>query len=104
MTILSINKGRDTIELGKKEGGVYPVLGSSLEDSSLAMVIDPSGCHKSVINLDFESDWADCFGLSSRVEVDGCVIGTTEMKAKNLDILRVALSKVKFIAADPGDI
>lgn len=104
MTILQINKNKDTIELGPKVDGEYPVLGSSLAQGDLSLVIDPEGCASDVVNLDTHSDWADCFGLSCLVEVDGCVIGTSSMKAKNLDLLQIALKKVKFIACDPDEI
>lgn len=104
MHTLKINKGRETLELGPRTDGVYPVLSSSLNREGLSLVISPSQCAAGVENLDQSSDWADCFGLSCRVSVDGCEIGTGEMRAKNLDLLQVALNKVAFVARDAEDI
>lgn len=78
MHTLKINKGRDTITLGVKVDGVYPVIGASLlTEGRHALLIGSAGCANGVENMDHSSDWSDCFGLSSRMEVDGFVIAPT---------------------------
>lgn len=104
MYTLKLNKGKHEIRLGPKVDGEYPVLSSTLETEGKALVIDPDSCKEDVINCDESSDWAQCFGLSSCVEVDGCVIGTLGMQARNIDLLQYALNKVKFLAVDSDEI
>lgn len=57
-------------------------------------------CGSGVENLDTQSDAYDAFGISTRVRVDGVILGVSEMRAFDIDELRAALKKAKFCSWD----
>ncbi|KWU19084.1 hypothetical protein [Burkholderia cenocepacia] len=54
----------------------------------------PSG--PGIENLDTTSDAYDVFGISTRIRTADATLGTSEMRAYDIDSLRLILKKVKF--------
>lgn len=53
-----------------------------------------------VENLDTTSEAYDVFGISTRVRIDGAILGVSEMRAFDVDVLRAVLKKTKFCSWD----
>lgn len=54
--------------------------------------------------LDTQSDAWQVFGVSTKVRKDGCVLGTAEMRAHDLDALKHALSRVRLTFWDSEEL
>ena len=57
-----------------------------------------------VENLDETSDARQCFGVSTKIRLDGVVLSNKEMRANSLEELRSALMKAKIRLYSPEEV
>ena len=91
---LKTASGMATLRLLQK-GRRFDVTGFEVDGRpELSLAFDPKG--GGVENLDDTSDAAQCFGVSTKVKIDGVFLSASEMKASCIEELSAALKKVKL--------
>ncbi len=99
---LKTSSGMATLELARK-GRRYDVRSFEV-DGHPGRVLAFKASGPGVENLDETSDARQCFGVSTRIRIDGVLLDSSEMRASSLEELEAALRKAKVQPFDPEEI
>lgn len=100
-----VNDGQDHILVSKTGTGKYTIESfSGMKPGHDAFGFDLDACSGSVENLDFSSDFYDCFNTSTSVKVGECLFTTESIEGPTLEVIRKAAEALCVCSMDSQDV
>lgn len=102
---IAVNSGKDELIVTKSAAGKYAVIGfTGMKPDHDAFGFDLDSCAASAENLDFSSDFYDCFRTSLSVKVGECTFGVDTIEGPTLGALREAAKALVVCSVDSQDV